>query len=125
MELPAYKLPDPVNVARLVWQRGEIFLRRAGTIILSMMVIVWALAKIPLPPPGAKGTAIDYSSAGMIGRALEPLLHPIGFSWQMSVALIPGMAAREVAVGALGTVYAVGGGDDNTGSLASTLSPPL
>jgi ferrous iron transport protein B len=122
MELPAYKLPDPLNVARNVWQRGEIFLKRAGTIIASMMVLIWALAKIPLPPPGARGPAIDYSFAGIIGHALEPLLRPIGFSWQMSVALIPGLAAREVAVGALGTVYAVGGGDDNTGVLGATLT---
>jgi ferrous iron transport protein B len=122
MELPAYKVPDPWNVARMVWQRGEIFLRRAGTIILSMMVIVWALAKVPLPPPGAKGPAIDYSFAGIIGHALQPLLQPIGFSWQMSVALIPGMAAREVAVGALGTVYAVSAGDNNTGALGHTLA---
>jgi ferrous iron transport protein B len=121
MELPAYKMPEPLNVARLVWQRGEIFLRRAGTIILSMMVIVWALAKVPLPPAGASQPAIDYSFAGIIGHALQPLLQPIGFSWQMSVALIPGMAAREVAVGALGTVYAVGGGD-NTGVLGHTLA---
>jgi ferrous iron transport protein B len=122
MELPAYKMPDPWNVARLVLQRAEIFLRRAGTIILSMMVIVWALAKVPLAPPGARDPAIDYSFAGMIGHALQPLLQPIGFSWQMSVALIPGMAAREVAVGALGTVYAVGGGDDNTGVLGAALA---
>jgi len=122
MELPAYKMPDPWNVIRLVWQRAEIFLRRAGTIILSMMVIVWALSKVPLAPPGAKDPAIDYSFAGIIGHTLQPLLQPIGFSWQMSVALIPGMAAREVAVGALGTVYAVGGGDDNTAALASTLT---
>jgi len=122
MELPAYKLPDPWNVARLVLQRAEIFLRRAGTIILSMMVIVWALSKVPLAPAGAKDPAIDYSFAGMIGHALQPLLQPIGFSWQMSVALIPGMAAREVAVGALGTVYAVSGGDDNTGVLGATLA---
>ncbi len=122
MELPAYKLPDPWNVARLVLQRAEIFLRRAGTIILSMMVIVWALSKVPLAPPGAKDPAIDYSFAGMIGHALQPLLAPIGFSWQMSVALIPGMAAREVAVGALGTVYAVSGGDNNTGVLGAALA---
>ena len=122
MELPAYKLPDPLNVARLVWQRAEIFLRRAGTIILSMMMIVWALSKVPLAPAGARDPAIDYSFAGIIGHALQPILAPIGFSWQMSVALIPGMAAREVAVGALGTVYAVGGGDDNTTVLASTLA---
>jgi len=122
MELPAYKMPDPLNVARLVWQRGEIFLRRAGTIILSMMMLVWALSQVPLAPPGAKDPAIDYSFAGIIGHALQPLLAPIGFSWQMSVALIPGMAAREVAVGALGTVYAVSGGGDNTAALATTLA---
>jgi ferrous iron transport protein B len=122
MELPAYKLPDPWNVFRLVLQRAEIFLRRAGTIILSMMVIVWALSKVPLAPAGAKDPAIDYSFAGMIGHALQPLLQPIGFSWQMSVALIPGMAAREVAVGALGTVYAVSGGDDSTGVLGHALA---
>jgi ferrous iron transport protein B len=104
-----------------VLQRAEIFLRRAGTIILSMMVLVWALAKIPLPPAGARDPAIDYSFAGILGHALQPVLAPIGFSWQMSVALIPGMAAREVAVGALGTVYAVSGGD-NTAVLASTLA---
>jgi len=122
MELPAYKLPDPWNVFRLVLQRAEIFLRRAGTIILSMMVVVWALSKVPLAPAGARDPAIDYSFAGMIGHALQPLLQPIGFSWQMSVALIPGMAAREVAVGALGTVYAVSGGDDNTGVLGAALA---
>src|SRR5581483_3711808 len=94
----------------------------AGTIIASMMVLIWALSKIPLPPAGAKGPAIDHSFAGMIGHALQPLLSPIGFSWQMSVALIPGLAAREVAVGALGTVYAVGGGEGATGALATTLS---
>jgi ferrous iron transport protein B len=122
MELPAYKVPDPLNVLRGVLQRGEIFLRRAGTIILSMMVVVWALAKVPLAPAGATQPAIDYSFAGIIGHALQPLLAPIGFSWQMSVALIPGMAAREVAVGALGTVYAIGGGDNAAGALGATLA---
>jgi len=122
MELPAYKLPDAWNVARMVWQRGEIFLKRAGTIILSMMVLVWFLSKVPFAPAGARDPAIDYSFAGMIGHALQPLLAPIGFTWQMSVALIPGMAAREVAVGALGTVYAVAGGDQNTAALGHTLA---
>ncbi|MGH6958235.1 MAG: ferrous iron transport protein B [Caulobacteraceae bacterium] len=122
MELPAYKAPEPLNVARLVWQRGEIFLKRAGTIIASMMVLIWALSQIPLPPPGAPGPAINYSFAGILGHALQPLLAPIGFSWQMSVALIPGLAAREVAVGALGTVYAVGGGEGATGALVTTLA---
>ena len=123
MELPAYKRPDPLNVARSVLQRAQIFLQRAGTIILSMMVLIWFLSTVPFAPAGAKGPAIDYSFAGMIGHAIQPILAPIGFSWQMSVALIPGMAAREVAVGALGTVYAIqGGGEGATGLLGASLA---
>jgi ferrous iron transport protein B len=120
MELPAYKTPDAMNVARNVLLRAEIFLKRAGTTILSMMVLIWFLASVPRPPAGAPGPAIDYSFAGMIGHAIQPVLAPIGFNWQMAVALVPGMAAREVAVGALGTVYAIGEGQP--GKLASTLS---
>ncbi|MBX3479782.1 MAG: ferrous iron transport protein B [Caulobacter sp.] len=108
MELPAYKVPDAALVARQLWQRAMIFMNRAGRIILPLMVLVWALSVFPGPPPGATGPAIDYSFAGMIGHAIQPILAPIGFNWQMSVALIPGMAAREVAVATLGTVYAVG-----------------
>jgi ferrous iron transport protein B len=119
MELPAYKRPDAWNVLRSVVQRAEIFLRRAGTIILSMMVLVWFVSTAPRPPAGAIGPAIDYSFAGMIGHAIQPLLAPVGFSWQMAVALIPGMAAREVAVGALATVYAVGG---DRGALGASLA---
>ena len=120
MELPAYKTPDPKNVARNVLLRAEIFLKRAGTTILSMMVLIWFLATVPRPPAGAPGPAIDYSFAGMLGHLLQPLLAPIGFNWQMSVALVPGMAAREVAVGALGTVYAIG--EDKPGQLTAALS---
>jgi len=122
MELPAYKAPDPLNVARNVLQRGQIFLQRAGTIILSMMILIWFLSTVPGAPAGAPGPAIDYSFAGMIGHAMQPVLAPVGFSWQMSVALIPGMAAREVAVGALGTVYAVSAGDGATGALGGVLA---
>jgi ferrous iron transport protein B len=120
IELPAYKVPDPKNVARGVLQRGQIFLKRAGTTIASMMVLIWFLSSFPGAPADATQPAIDYSFAGMIGHVMGPLLAPIGFSWQMAVALIPGMAAREVAVAALGTVYAVSGED--TGSLAATLA---
>jgi len=107
MELPTFKIPDAKNVALNVYQRGEIFMRRAGGIILTLSVIVWLLATFPGAPPGAPGPAIDYSFAGIIGHALAPIFQPIGFNWQMVVALIPGMAAREVAVAALGTVYSV------------------
>jgi ferrous iron transport protein B len=118
MELPAYKKPDPKNVLFNLMLRARIFLQRAGTIILSMMILIWFLSSVPGPPPGATQPAIDYSFAGMLGHALAPLLAPIGFNWQMAVALIPGMAAREVAVGALATVYAVSGeGDGPLGAL--------
>jgi ferrous iron transport protein B len=121
IELPAYKVPDPKNVLRGVLLRGQIFLRRAGTTILSMMVLIWFLSSFPAAPSGAAEPAIDFSFAGIIGHFIHPLLAPVGFSWQMAVALIPGMAAREVAVGALGTVYAIGG-QSSPGTLAATLS---
>jgi ferrous iron transport protein B len=105
-----------------LWTRARIFLARAGRIILPLMVLVWVLSTFPYPPEGATGPAIDYSFAGIIGHFIQPVLAPIGFNWQMSIALIPGMAAREVAVATLGTVYAVGDAENNIGTLASTLA---
>ena len=122
MELPAYKTPDVRSVLFNLWLRARIFLERAGRIILPLMVLVWALSTFPYPPEGATQPAIDYSFAGMMGRALEPLFAPIGFNWQMVIALIPGMAAREVAVAALGTVYAVADPESATAVLATTLA---
>ena len=122
MELPAYKTPDVKSVLFNLWLRARIFLERAGRIILPLMIIVWALATFPYPPEGASGPAIDYSFAGMIGHALEPLFAPIGFNWQMVIALVPGMAAREVAVAALGTVYAVADPEGATSLLGATLA---
>jgi ferrous iron transport protein B len=121
MELPAYKLPDPVNVLRSLYIRGKIFITRAGTIIFPMMILVWFLSSFPGAPAGATDPAINYSLAGRIGHLLQPVLAPIGFNWQMTVALIPGFAAREVAVAALGTVYAIGNADASPGALATTL----
>ncbi|WP_298746245.1 ferrous iron transporter B [uncultured Brevundimonas sp.] len=122
MELPAYKTPDPRSVLFNLWLRARIFLERAGRIILPLMVLIWALSTFPYPPEGATGPAIDYSFAGMMGRTLEPVFAPIGFNWQMVIALIPGMAAREVAVAALGTVYAVADPESATAVLATTLA---
>jgi ferrous iron transport protein B len=122
MELPAYKTPDPANVARNLYLRAQIFVSRAGRIIFPLTVAVWVLSTFPYPPPGATGPAIDYSFAGMLGHAVQPLLAPIGFNWQMTVALIPGFAAREVAVAALGAVYAVADAGANGATLASTLA---
>jgi ferrous iron transport protein B len=122
MELPTYKTPSFENVARNLLQRAQIFMLRAGRIILPLMVLVWFLSTFPAPPEGATGPAIDYSFAGMLGHAIAPALAPIGFNWQMTVALIPGFAAREVAVAALGTVYAVGNAEAEPGQLATLLA---
>jgi ferrous iron transport protein B len=123
MELPAYRLPRPRNVALGLYDRAKAFLTRAGTTIFALMVIVWFLASFPAPPEGATEPAIHYSIAGHIGHALEPILSPIGFNWQIAMALVPGMAAREVAVGVLGTIYALSDtGDALQSSLAGVLS---
>lgn len=122
MELPTYRWPEPRNLLTNLWTRVRIFMSRAGRIILPLMVAVWVLSTFPYPPEGATGPAIDYSFAGRIGHFIAPLMAPIGFNWQMTVALIPGFAAREVAVAALGTVYAVGGDAD---AAATTLGGVL
>jgi ferrous iron transport protein B len=122
LELPDYKLPRVRSIAIGVFIRAKIFLQRAGTTIFSMMVLIWFLASFPQPPAGAAGPAINYSLAAMIGHALEPLLAPLGFNWQIAVALIPGMAAREVAVAALGTVYAIEGGKEAAEQIGQALA---
>ncbi len=122
LELPDYKMPRAGSVAIGIYTRAKMFLHRAGTTIFSMMVLIWFLASFPLPPAGATDPAINYSFAAMIGRALEPLLMPIGFNWQIAVALIPGMAAREVAVAALGTVYAIEGGKEAADQIGQVLA---
>ncbi len=122
LELPDYKLPRLRSVAIGLAMRAKMFLQRAGTTIFSMMVLIWFLASFPRPPAGASGPAIDYSLAAIIGHALEPVLAPVGFNWQINVALIPGMAAREVAVAALGTVYAVEGGKEAAAQIGQVLA---
>ena len=122
LELPDYKLPRPRSVAIGLITRARMFLERAGTTIFSMMVVIWFLASFPRPPAGASGPAINYSLAAIIGHWIEPLLAPIGFNWQISVALVPGMAAREVAVAALGTVYAISGGKEAAEQIGHVLA---
>ena len=122
LELPDYKLPRPRAIAMGLYTRAKMFLHRAGTTIFSMMVLIWFLASFPRPPEGATDPAIDYSLAAMIGHALEPVLAPVGFNWQINVALIPGMAAREVAVAALGTVYAIEGGKEAAEQIGQALA---
>ncbi|MBU1347745.1 MAG: ferrous iron transporter B [Alphaproteobacteria bacterium] len=122
MELPAYKTPDVKSVLINLWLRARIFMERAARIILPLMILVWVLSTFPYPPEGATLPAIDYSFAGMMSHALEPIFAPIGFNWQMVIALIPGMAAREVAVAALGTVYAIADAESAGSLLGATLA---
>lgn len=120
LELPAYHWPHMHNLVLGLWERARIFLTRVGTVILTLMVLVWFLSSFPGAPEGATHPPIYYSIAGMLGRALAVVFEPIGFGWQICIALVPGMAAREVAVGALGTVYALSGAGED---VASSLTP--
>ncbi len=122
LELPPYRLPNLRNLGLGLWERARIFIKRVGGIIFSLMVVLWFLSTYPGPPADATGPAIQYSVAGMLGHALEPLFAPIGFNWQISLALVPGLAAREVAVGALGTVYSLSAAGD---AVAQTLAPVI
>jgi ferrous iron transport protein B len=122
LELPPYRWPSLRNLALGLWERARIFITRVGTIIFSLTVVLWFLSTFPSPPDGATGPAIEYSLAGMLGRGLGYVFAPIGFNWQISIALVPGLAAREVAVGALGTVYALSAAG---GEVADSLSPVI
>jgi ferrous iron transport protein B len=123
MELPEYRAPNLRNLLLGLWERVRIFLSRVGGIILTLMVVLWFLSSFPAPPEGATGPAIEYSIAGMLGRGLQYIFAPIGFNWQISIALVPGMAAREIAVGALGTVYSMSAsGDDVSGALTPIIA---
>jgi len=123
LELPSYRWPHGRNLLLGLIERARIFIMRVGNIILALMVVLWFLSSFPAAPDGAVGPAIQYSYAGMLGQALEVIFAPIGFNWQISIALVPGMAAREVAVGALGTVYALSAtGDDVAEQLAPMLA---
>jgi ferrous iron transport protein B len=120
LELPPYRWPSPRTLALGLWERASIFVRRVGTIIFALMVVLWFLSSFPAPPAGAAGPDIVHSLAGQLGHALQPLFAPLGFNWQICIALVPGLAAREVAVGALGTVYALSAAGDG---VAEQLGP--
>lgn len=120
MELPAYRMPSVRSLLLGLHERAIIFLKRVGGIILALTIVLWFLSSFPGAPEGATDAAITYSLAGRIGEFLALLFAPIGFNWQICIALIPGMAAREVAVSALGTVYALSATGDDT---AAQLGP--
>lgn len=120
MELPSYRWPHARDIAIGLWERAMIFLKRVGGIILALTVLLWFLSSFPVPPEGATEPAIQYSLAGRIGRLLEVVFAPLGFNWQICIALVPGLAAREVAVASLATVYALSGNEDGLSAIVAT-----
>jgi ferrous iron transport protein B len=110
LEMPKYQLPSLRDVVLGLWQRAAIFLKRAGTIILVSTIILWALLSFPQPRPGE--SALDASIAGKLASGLETIVRPIGFNHEIALALIPAMAAREVAVSALATAYSIDASDE-------------
>jgi ferrous iron transport protein B len=110
MELPKYQLPNIKDVALGLFQRAMIFLQRAGTIILGTTIVLWALASVPQAGPGEKQS--EVSIAGKIASGIEVVVRPIGFNHEIAMALLPAMAAREVAVSAIATVYAIDASDE-------------
>jgi ferrous iron transport protein B len=118
MEMPRYQLPRVKDLAIGLWQRAWVFLRRAGTIIFTVTIVLWLMLSFPKAEPGE--SQIDASFAGMVADGLHPVLEPIGFNREMSLALVPAMAAREVAVSALATTYAVGAEDEDLAAAGVT-----
>jgi len=130
MELPLYRMPTLKSVLIHMWQRGWMFLKKAGTIILAISIVLWAAMSYPKPsqqslaglePEQAQQTELAYSVVGRIGRAIEPVLKPLGFDWKIGTALIGATAAKEVFVAQLGMVYAVGSGNQGSETLREKL----
>ena len=120
LELPSYRVPNPRDLLIGLWERAVIFLKRVGGIIFALTVLLWVLLTFPGAPADATMPAIDYSFAGRIGHAMTAVFAPLGFNWQICIALIPGLAAREVAVSSLATVYALSVANDEAAAQALT-----
>ncbi len=118
IEMPRYQLPLLRDIAIGLWQRAWLFLRRAGTIIFASTIILWVLLSFPKVPVGSEMTQSEYSVAGRIASGLAVVTEPIGFNDKIALALIPAMAAREVAVAALATAYSVDAGDEDATAMA-------
>ena len=121
MEMPKYQLPSVRDLAIGLWSRAEIFLKRAGTTIAFTTIVLWAMLSFPQVPKGSAVSQVNYSVAGRIANTIEPVFRPIGFNRDIVLALIPAMAAREVSVAALGTVYAIDSSSDDESKMAQTL----
>jgi ferrous iron transport protein B len=112
MELPRYQRPRAGDILLGLWQRAWVFLKRAGTIIFATTIILWLMLSYPKVPINSQMSQLEYSVGGRIASGIEVLVKPIGFNHDIAIAILPAMAAREVAVSALATAYAIDAGDD-------------
>ena len=113
LEMPPFRWPTARSLVLRVLDRGKAFLKRAGTVILGVSVLLWAMASLPLRD--GKTPPIEESLAGTLGRTIEPVIKPLGFNWKIGVGLITSLAARELIVGTLGTIYGMEGDKDGAG----------
>jgi len=123
MELPPYRRPSVQTLLLRLMDRAVIFLQRAGTVILLVSVGLWILAHLPYE--NGKPPAIEQSIAGQIGRAVEPVILPLGFNWKIGIGLITSLAAREVIVGTLGTIYGIENAEKDSPPLIESLRKDL
>jgi ferrous iron transport protein B len=128
LELPPYRIPDPRSLAVSVTHRAMLFLRRAGTVILAVSIVLWALATYPkmevapgTPETIAQEQQLANSTLGRIGHAIEPVVRPLGFDWEIGVGITASFAAREVFVSTMGTIYGVGAVDEGSAALSERL----
>lgn len=130
MELPPYRMPTVRGVLIHVWERAWLYIKKAGTVILVFAIALWVLLSYPKPPESqlagldeqaAATYALEYSAAGRVGKAIEPVIRPLGFDWKIGVALVAGFGAKEVVVSTLGTTYSIGEADEESGDLREAL----
>jgi ferrous iron transport protein B len=117
LEMPPYRWPTLRSLSLRLVDRAKVFLRRAGTVILAVAVVLWILAHLPLH--NGKVPELEHSYAGMVGKAIEPAIKPLGFNWKIGIGLITSLAAREVIVGTLGTIYGIEGDEQSKGLQAA------
>ncbi|HEY2574237.1 MAG TPA: nucleoside recognition domain-containing protein, partial [Verrucomicrobiaceae bacterium] len=114
LEMPTYKRPALKHVALYMLERAKIFLRRAGTVILGLAILLWAAMSFPRNQDDDESARLSHSLAGRTGHLIEPAIKPLGFDWKIGIGLVGSFAAREVFVSTMGIVYAVEGGDEDT-----------
>lgn len=123
MELPPYRIPSPRSLGLRLLDRTRIFLKRAGKIILGVTVVLWFLAQFPGGPTNPP--AMEDSALGRIGRVIEPAIEPLGFDWRIGIGLVSSLAAREVIVGTLGTIYGIEEANEGSMELQAALQQQM